>query len=198
MSASPNVAQEAPVAARRPVENVVHGVKRCDDYAWLRDRDDPAVTAYLEAENAYATAAMAPYAAVEQRLYDEILSHVKQTDLSVPYRLGEHWYYSRTEEGRQYPIYARRRGTLESPEEITLDLNAMAEGHAYLGIGAYQVSDDGNLLAYSVDVTGYRQYTLHVKDLRTGDDLGEAIERVLATSCGRATAERSISRLKTT
>ena len=167
-----------PVAKRIAHPATDHGRTREDDYFWLRDRSDPDVDAYLHAENAYAEAVMQPTATLQGVLYDEILSHIKQTDLSVPYRLGAYWYYSRTEEGKQYPILARKHGSLDAPEAITLDLNVLAEGHPYLGLGAYEVSDDGNLLAYALDTTGYRQYTLHVKDLRTGQDLGESIERV--------------------
>jgi oligopeptidase B len=164
-----------PRAKKIPHKSEIHGATRIDDYAWLRDKDDPGVAEYLRAENAYAEAALESQDV--QRLYDEMLSHVKQTDLDVPYRLGEYFYYSRTEEGKQYPIFARKRGSIEGPEQVTLDLNLLAEGRPYLGLGAYQVSDDGNLLAYSIDTTGYRQYTLHVRDLRTNADLGEAIPR---------------------
>jgi oligopeptidase B len=167
-----------PVAPVRPHSSRIHGRERVDDYFWLREKHDPEVTRYLEAENAYANAVMEPTEELQTRLYDEMLSHIKQTDLSVPYRLGDYLYYGRTEEGKQYPIYARKRGDASAAEEITLDLNELAAGHAYLGLGAYQVSDDGNYLAYSLDTTGYRQYTLHVKDLRSGADLGEAIPRV--------------------
>jgi oligopeptidase B len=167
-----------PVAERRPHVTEIHGETRVDDYFWLRDKGSPDVTAYLEAENAYADAVLAPTRDVQAGLYAEMLSHVKQTDLSVPYRLGAYFYYSRTEEGKQYPIFARKRESLSAPEEITLDLNVLAEGHPFLGLGAYEVSDDGHLLAYALDTTGYRQYTLRIKDLRTGDDLAEAIERV--------------------
>jgi oligopeptidase B len=107
-----------------------------------------------------------------------MLGHVKQTDVNVPYRLGGYYYYSRTEEGKQYPIYARKKGSLDAAEEITLDLNELAKGLKFLSLGSYRVSDDGNLLAYSTDTTGYRQYTLVIKDLRTGALLPEKIERV--------------------
>lgn len=167
-----------PVASKIAHDTVIHGYTRHDPYFWLRQRHDPEVDAYLKAETAYTQAVMKPTEALQAKLYDEILSHIKQTDLSVPYRKGEYLYYSRTEEGEQYPIFARKRGSLEAPEEITLDLNALAVGHEFLGLGAYRISDDGNLLAYSLDTTGYRQYTLHVKDLRTGRDLPEAIARV--------------------
>jgi oligopeptidase B len=171
-------AGEPPRAERIPHAVEVHGETRSDDYFWLRDRTNPAVDAYLEAENAYAARTMAPLEGLQRELYDETLAHIKQTDLSVPYRLGDYFYYTRTEEGKQYPIYARKRSSLEAPEEVTLDLNVLAEGHTYLGIGAYQISDDGRLLAYTVDTTGYRRYTLRVRDLETGTDLDDAIPRV--------------------
>lgn len=167
-----------PIAPKHPLVTHVHGEERIDEYAWLRHRDDPAVMRYLQEETAYAAAVMAPTQPLQQQLYDEMLSHIKQTDLSVPYGLGDYLYYSRTEEGKQYPIYARKRGSIEAPEEVTLDLNELAVGHEYLSLGAYAVSDDGRLLAYSLDTTGYRQYELHVKNLQTGEDLGEAIPRV--------------------
>ena len=153
------------------------GDTRTDDFFWLRERANPEVVSYLEAENAYTEAVMKPTAALQQTLYNEMLSHIKQTDVNVPYRLGDYFYYSRTVEGKQYPIYARKRGSLNAPEEITLDLNDLAKGHKFLSLSAYRVSDDGNLLAYSTDTTGYRQYMLHIKDLRTGKLFPERIER---------------------
>jgi oligopeptidase B len=176
MPISPS-ATAAPIAKKVPHVTQLHGTTRTDDYSWLREKNAPEVTAYLKAENAYADAALEPLQPLAAELYDEMLSHIKQTDLSVPYRLGEYWYYSRTEEGKQYPILARKRGSVDAPEEITLDLNVLAEGHEFLGINAYKVSPDGNLLAYSIDTTGYRQYTLHVRDLRTNTDLPDAIPR---------------------
>jgi oligopeptidase B len=167
-----------PLASKEAHVTHIHGYTRSDDYFWLRKKGDPAVTAYLQAENAYTTAVMKPTEALQQSLYDEMLSHVKQTDLQVPYRYGDYYYYSRTVEGKQYPIYARKRGSLDAAEEVTLDLNELAKGHPFLSLGSYQVSDDGKLLAYSLDITGYRQYTLHVKELATGKDLGVSIPRV--------------------
>ena len=173
-----SAAATPPVAPKKAHVTHIHGYTRSDDYFWLRRKNDPKVTAYLKAENAYTAAVMKPTEAQQKALYDEMLSHIKQTDLQVPYRYGDYYYYSRTEEGKQYPIYARKRGTLDAPEEVALDLNELAKNHPFLGLGAYQVSDDGRLLAYSLDVTGYRQYTLHVKDLKTGADLGVAISHV--------------------
>ena len=167
-----------PQPKRIPHTTTIHGYQLTDEYGWLREKGTPAVTAYLEAENAYTEAVLAPHKALQGSLYAEMLGRIKQTDLSVPTRRGEHWYYSRTEEGKQYPYMCRRHGSMEAIEEVLLDLNQLAEGHSYLGIGAYAVSDDANWLAFSLDTTGYRQYTLQVKDLRTGALLDERIERV--------------------
>lgn len=167
---------------------LLHGDRRQDDYAWLRDKGDSAVTAYLEAENAYTDAMMQGTEGFQEKLYQEILGRIKQDDLTVPYRRGAFLYYSRTETGKQYPIYCRRRPTAEA-EEVILDLNALAHGHAFLSVGAMAVSDDAHLLAYTTDVTGFREYTLHVKDLRTGEVLPDRIEKVasIAWAAGPAT-----------
>src|SRR5206468_13108802 len=166
-----------PVARKAPRVDVVHGDRRVDDYSWLRDKSDPEVAAYLRAENAYVDAVMKPTGPFQEALYREMLARIQETDLSVPYREGGYFYYTRTEEGKQYPILARREGSRQAPEEVTLDLNALAEGHGFFSLGAYVVSDDGRLLAYSTDVTGFREYTLQVKDLATGEILSERIER---------------------
>jgi len=166
-----------PLASRRPRVFELHGERFEDPYYWLRDRDDPAVRAYLEAENAYADQVLAPTRSLQESLYQEMLGRIKQTDVSVPYRDGGHWYYVRTEEGKQYPIYCRKRGTLEAPEELLLDLNVMAVGHPFMALGALAVSDDGRLLAYSTDVTGYREFTLVVRDLETGEQVAGPIEK---------------------
>ncbi|MBA3885137.1 MAG: S9 family peptidase [Acidobacteria bacterium] len=168
---------QAPVAKKSPHPTKIHGHTLDDDYFWMRDRANPEVIAHLEAENAYVEAVMAPTKRLQETLYGEMLGRIKQTDLSVPSRIGEYVYYSRTEEGKQYPYMCRRKGSMDGPEEVLLDLNALADGHQFLGLGGYTVSNDGNWLAYSTDTTGYRQYTLHVKDLRTGQTLAERIER---------------------
>ena len=171
-----------PVARIAHKETPLHGVVLVDDYAWLRDKQNPEVTAYLEAENAYAEAVMAPLTGLRDELYQEMLSHVKQTDVSVPYQNGNWWYYTRTEEGRQYPIHCRTHGspnaTEDTPEQIVLDGNLLAEGQAFFSIGAIDITDDGRWLAYSTDTTGFRQYTLHIKDLVSGETLASQIERV--------------------
>lgn len=167
-----------PVPRKIPREETTNGDKRVDNYFWLREKTNPEVTKYLEAENLYADAFMKPTEKLQQTLYREMVSHMKETDVNVPYREGDYFYYSRTEKGKQYPIYCRKRESLSAPEEVVLDLNELARGLKYLGLGAYEVSDDGNLLAYTTDTTGYRQYTLQVKDLRTGRLFSEKIERV--------------------
>ncbi len=169
-----------PIAKILPKTDTLHGDTRTDPYFWMREKSNPEVTAYLEAENAYTDAVLAPTADLQETLYSEMKGRIQETDLSVPYKYGDYFYYSRTEEGRQYPLRCRRRGSLDGPEEVTLDLNALAEGHSYLGLGAYEVSDDGNLLAFSTDTTGFRQYTLQVKDLRTGELLPDKIERTVS------------------
>ena len=162
------MSMKPPVADKVPRTDTTNGDTRIDNYFWLREKKNPAVIAYLEAENAYTEAAMKPTAELQQKLYAELLGRIKQTDLSVPYKLGDYFYYTRTEEGKQYPIYCRKRGQLDAKEEVTLDLNEMARGLKFMAIGAYVVSDDGNLLAYTTDTTGYRQYTLQIKNLETG------------------------------
>jgi oligopeptidase B len=169
-------ALQPPVAKRIPKPDVVHGERREDDYFWLRDKQNPDVRAYLEAENEYAAAVMAPTEALQERLYREMLGRIQETDMGVPYRKGAWLYYSRTEQGKQYPIFCRK-GSESAPEEVTLDLNALAEGQAFLALGAYGVSDDGRLLAYSTDLTGFHEYTLFVKDLASGELLPVRVER---------------------
>ncbi|HEY8227510.1 MAG TPA: S9 family peptidase [Pyrinomonadaceae bacterium] len=169
---------KAPMTTKKPKTTNIHGVTLVDDYFWLREKTNPDVMSHLQAENSYAEAVMQPTVPLQEKLYKEMLSHIKQTDVNVPYRWGNHFYYTRTEEGKQYPIFCRKRGNLEAPEEIVLDQNELAVGQKFMSVGAFVPSDDGNLLAYTTDNTGYRQYTLHVKDLRTNKLFSEAIERV--------------------
>jgi oligopeptidase B len=174
--------QQPPMAERRAHVDTLHGDIRSDDYFWLRTKSDPAVRAYLEAENAYAEAMLAHTRPLQETLYNEMLGRIKQTDLSVPYRDNGYWYYTRTEEGRQYPILVRRRGSMEAPEEVMVDVNALATGQEFMSLGATTVSDDGTLLAYSTDSTGFRQYTLRVRDLRTGKDQPVRREKVVTVA----------------
>jgi oligopeptidase B len=166
-----------PVAKKVHTENHINGGNLVDDYRWLREKSNPEVAGYLEAENSYADAVMRPTEALQKKLYDEMLSHIKETDVNVPYKEGGYFYYSRWEAGKQYPIFARKKGSLEAPEQITLDVNELAKGEKFMSLGGYRASDDGNLLAYSTDNTGFRQYRLHVRDLRTGKDLPDTAEK---------------------
>ncbi len=175
-------APKPPLARREPVEHVLHGDRRVDHYAWLRQKENPEVIAYLNAENAYTDAVLKPTEAFQERLYQEMLGRILQTDLSVPYTLRGYSYFTRTEEGKQYNIHCRRRDVENASENVLLDLNQLADGHSFLGLGAFEVSDDNQLLAYSTDITGFRQYTLHVKNLETGVTLPERIERVTSVA----------------
>jgi len=185
---------DAPLAMRHPVEHVIHGDRRVDHYAWLREKTNPEVREYLEAENAYTDEMLRPTEGLQEKLYQEMLGRIQQTDLSVPYLLRGYEYYTRTVEGQQYPIYCRRKSTSgtesqsepldraakdarairnqisdigqRKEEEVLLDLNELAAGHTYMGLGIFEVSDDNQRLAYATDTTGYRQYTLEVKRLK--------------------------------
>jgi oligopeptidase B len=231
---------QSPLAEREPVEHVIHGDRRVDHYAWMKNKKDPRVKAYLEAENAYTDAAMRGTEALQEKLYQEMLGRIQQTDLSVPYQLRGYEYYTRTEEGKQYPVYCRKKASngsrsaignqektsvsqmaedklleelraelragfgsattqkfaasgvgLESKptpseepieEEVLLDLNELATGHTYMGLGIFEVSDDNHWLAYATDNTGYRQYVLEVKDLSKGALLPFRAERVTSAA----------------
>jgi oligopeptidase B len=173
-----SISVQPPTARRQQTVNTYHGHPLTDDYAWLREKTSPEVIAFLEQENAYTRAVMKPTEELQARLYDEMLSHIKETDVSVPFRDKNYFYYSRTEQGSQYPIYCRNHGSLEAKEEVMLDMNQLAAGESFMALGALTVSDDGHLLAYSTDTTGFRQYTLHIKDLRTGEVLSDQAQRV--------------------
>ncbi len=167
-----------PVAKKVPHVTDINGHKLTDDYFWLRDKPNPEVRAYLEAENAYTDAVMKPTEPFQAKLYAEMLGRIKETDVEVPYKEGDYFYYSRTEVGQQYPIRCRRKGSMDAPEEVILDQNELAKGQVFMSVRAFEVSSDGNLLAYSFDNTGFRQFQLAVKDLRTGKTLTDHAERV--------------------
>ena len=177
-----------PAARREPIFTQVNEATLHDDFQWLRDKDSPEVIDYLKAENAYTGSVMDSTEPLQRTLYAEMLSHIKETDESVPYRLGDWFYLTRTVEGSQYPIHSRRRAhgpastpslpDPTDPEHILLDLNQLAEGKSFLSVGALSVSPDGNMLAYSTDETGFRQYTLHIRDLTTNTDLSDTALRV--------------------
>ena len=172
-----------PQARQEPTPTTVHGHTLEDNYRWMRDKTSPEVLAHLEAENAYTGSVMAPTEPLQAKLYAEMLSHIKETDVSVPFRNRGWFYYVRTVEGSQYSIHCRRLATgltfdESQPEEIVLDVNQLAEGQPFMAVGGMTVSPDGFKLAYSTDNTGFRQYTLHVRDLKSGTDLSDTAERV--------------------
>lgn len=170
-----------PVAKKEPKVLKIHGYEITDNYAWLRDRNEkknPEIIKYLEAENAYTEANIGKNKGFVDSLYKEMLGRIKQTDMSVPYKLGEYWYFNTTEEGKQYPRYLRSRTKDGADPELLLDQNVLAEGYKYFAISNFDPSDDGNMLAFSTDTTGYRQYTLQIKDLKTGKMLPDKMERV--------------------
>jgi oligopeptidase B len=171
-----------PYARQDPTPTTLHGHTLEDNYRWMRDKSSPELLAHLEAENAYTKSVMAGTDELQARLYAEMLSHIKETDESVPYLQRGWFYYTRTIEGSQYPIHCRRLATGPKfdlqPEEILLDVNQLAVGQPFMSIGGMSVSPDGFKLAYSTDNTGFRQYTLHIRDLKTGNDLPDTAERV--------------------
>ncbi|HKP84496.1 MAG TPA: S9 family peptidase [Blastocatellia bacterium] len=183
MEKSMTIAQEQepirpPVAKKAAKTITIHGDTLIDDYHWLREKNNPEVLSYLEAENAYTDQVMKPTESFQAELYKELLGRIKESDATAPAKNGDYYYYSRTEQGKQYQILCRKRGRLDAKEEVYLDLNELAKGQKFLGLGPNSVSDDGNLLAYSIDTTGFRQYRLRVKDLRTGELLADTAERV--------------------
>jgi oligopeptidase B len=167
-----------PIAAQRPERLETHGRVRTDEFFWMRDRENPEVIAHLEAENAYTAARMAHTEALQERLFDEIQSRIQQTDMSVPYRLRDYYYYTRFEEGKSYPIFARKRGSLDAPEQILLDGNVMAEGKPFFALMGLQVSEGQDILAFATDTVGRRVATIGFRDLRTGEILPTTIPDV--------------------
>src|SRR5262245_9035479 len=183
--AAPLAAADAPrppAAKQVPHPVTVHGDTRIDPYFWLREKTSPEVIAHLEAENAYTKAVMKPTEPLQEALYAEMLGRIKQTDLEVPVRRGDYLYYSRTEQGKQYPIYCRKKGGPEADEQVILDANELAKGQKFLSVGVRDVSDDANLLAYTVDTTGFREYHLFVKDLPTGAVLPDRAGKVASVA----------------
>ena len=165
-----------PMARVEPKADTLFGDIRIDDYYWLRDRSNPEVLAYLEAENTYTEAIMRPTEKLQRRLFEEFRERIVEADTSAPVKMGDHWYYTRFEEGQGYPVYCRRREGDRASEEILLDQNQLARGRSYCEIGAFKPSPDHRLLAYSVDTTGAEVYTIYIKNLETGQLLGEIVE----------------------
>src|SRR5262245_36835464 len=182
-TASPDAVPQPPVTARKPVEHRIHGDLRIDDYAWLREKENPEVIRHLQAENAYTDAILRPTETFQETLYHEMLSRIQQTDLTVPYRLRGYLYSTKTIEGQQYPLHLRRPADdANADDDFLLDLNVLAKGHSFLGLGSFDVSDDNQLLAYSTDTTGFRQYTLQINDLLAGQLLPFRAERVTSAA----------------
>jgi oligopeptidase B len=157
-----------PTAKVIPHTTDLHGQKLKDDYFWLKDKKNPETIKYLEAENAYTAAVTKPLEGFRKKLYDEMLSRIKQTDLSVPNKDGQYWYYTRTEEGKQYTIFCRKKESLKGKEEVILDVNELAKGQKFMSASPADYSDDGRYMAFITDTTGFREYMLSVKDLETG------------------------------
>jgi oligopeptidase B len=157
-----------PAAKRIPHEYTLHGVKITDDYFWLKDKKNADVIAFLNAENVYREAVMKPSEALQKKLYDEFISRMKETDLTVPYREGSYWYLSKTFKGKQYPTYVRRKGSVDGPEEVILDVNKLAEGKKFASARPVDISDDERFMIFTSDFTGYREYYLSIVDLSNG------------------------------
>ena len=190
------LANGTPVARVIPRTDTLHGEVRVDNYYWLRDRTNPEVIRYLELENAYTDGVTHVLKPLQDKLYDEMLGRIQQTDLTVPDRIGEYFYYSRTVEGQQYSIFARKKGSLDAPEEVLLDRNELAKGKEYFTTGNVQVSPDHNLLAFTIDTTGSEYFTLMFKDLRTGEILPDRVDSV-HFSLAWATDNRTVFYSKT-
>lgn len=176
-SDSPNT-PHPPTAKPIPARLEKHGHVRNDPYFWLNERSNPDVLDYLKAENDYAEAVMGHVKSLEHSLFDEIRGRIKQTDLSVPYKLDDYFYYVRFEEGKEYPLYCRKKGSLDSPEEVMLDVNVLAAGHEFFAVGGYAISFNQDVLAYSVDTQGRRIFTIRFKNLQTGETLPDEIPDV--------------------
>jgi len=164
-----------PVAQKIPVELTTHGHTRIDEYFWLRERENPAVTKYLAAENDYTAAAMRHTEALQEKLFEEIVGRISQDDMSAPCLDNGYYYYFRFEEGKEYPVHCRRKDGMQAPEEVLLNVNEMAEGHEYYSVAGLAVSPDNAVLAFGVDTVSRRRYTIHFKDLRTGAILEDRI-----------------------
>lgn len=164
-----------PVAKKITKELTIHGDTRIDNYFWLNERENPEVINYLKAENAYTEAILKPTEELQEKLFNEMKARIKETDQSVPYEKNGYFYYTRYEEGKEYPIYCRKKGSLESEEEILLNVNEMAEGYEYYRVSGLSISPDNKLLAFGVDTVSRRKYTIHIKNLETKETLDDAI-----------------------
>ena len=171
---------QPPAAKQVPHKLTTHGHVRVDPYYWLNDRDAPEVIAHLEAENAHTDAVMEPTKGLQDDLFEEIKGRIQETDLSVPYRDRGYYYYHRYEAGKEYPVFCRKKGSLEAAEEVMLDGNELSQGHDFFSVGRRAVSSGEDILAYAVDTVGRRQYTVRFKDLNTGEVLEDELTDVTA------------------
>jgi oligopeptidase B len=178
MPVNPLDRRERGMVKKIPTKLETHGHVRVDDYYWLRERENPEVIKYLSEENEYAAKQMAHTKAFEKKLFEEIKGRIKQTDMSVPYKRDDYFYYTRFEMGKEYGIYARKHASLDAPQEIMLDGNVLAEGHEFFSIGGWSVSSGQDLLAYNVDIQGRRIHTIYLKNLATGAMLADVISNV--------------------
>ena len=167
-----------PNAAVKPVKLEKHGDVREDNYFWLKERENPEVIAYLEAENAYTDTMMGHTEGFQEELFEEIKGRIKQTDLSVPYKRDDYYYYTRVVEGKEYPIYCRKKGSLDAAEEIMIDANALAEGHKFSSVGGVDISSGQDIVSFAQDTLGRRFYSLRFKNLSTGELLPDEISNV--------------------
>ncbi|TAK52897.1 MAG: oligopeptidase B, partial [Bacteroidetes bacterium] len=167
-----------PVAKKIPKADTLHGDVRVDNYYWLRDvdRKNLEIIQYLTDENVYTDAMMKPTEALQETLYNEMISRIKETDQDPPYRQGEYWYYTRTEKGKQYPIYCRKKKTIDAKEEVYFDQNEMSKGYRFFRVSAMEVSPDDEWLAFSVDTNGSENYVLQIMNMDDGDIMRERID----------------------
>lgn len=170
-----------PIAPQKEFTLTEHGVARRDEYYWLRERENPEAIQYLQAENEYLEETLQHTKPLQEILFQEMKGRIREVDSSVPEKRGEYFYYTRTEAEKQYPIYCRKKGTLEAPEEILLDQNHLAEGHEFCSVSAFSISPDETKLAYSVDLEGAEVYTIHIKDLTNGELYPETIQRTFGS-----------------
>jgi oligopeptidase B len=173
------VVPSPPLAEKIAKEFHEFGRTRTDDYYWLKERDNPKVLEYLKSENAYLRAVMKPTESLQEKLFRELVGRIKQTDMSVPYRDNGYYYYSRYEEGKEYPVFCRKKGRLDSPEEVLINANELAEGQPFFSVVGLAVSPDNSLLAYAVDTVSRRLYRQHFKDLKSGQVLADEIPDTL-------------------
>ena len=170
--------QHEPEVAKKPMELEIHGDTRVDEYYWLRERENPEVIRYLEAENEYADELMKGYSGLQDRLVEEMKSRIPQVDRSAPIPHGDYFYYYRYDEGKEYPVYCRRKGSMDADEEILLDVNVGAEGHDYYSVRGFSVSPDHKTIAYGVDTVGRRFYDLRFVDIESGEQIGPTLKNV--------------------